>query len=91
VLAEVFGGDGVLVLLITLVMYGVSLWALVDACILSRAKWKRAGRSKSLWIIFFVVTLPFAPLGTLVGLCDFALTRPKVIRAIPRAKSDSVN
>jgi Protein of unknown function (DUF2516) len=82
VFGQVFGIDGILVLLIPLASLVVAVWALVDAAIRPGPAFEAAGQSKVLWIVLPIVGMfLFAIIGGVLGVVYLASIRPKVRRA----------
>jgi uncharacterized membrane protein YwzB len=77
-LAELFGQQGLIILLLP-VFLGVALWALIDAAIRPDAAFRAAGQSKVLWIILPIVGIfLFVIVGGILGVVYLAAIRPKV-------------
>jgi hypothetical protein len=67
-LGEIFGGDGLIILLFPISL-GLALWALIDAASRPGPTFKAAGQSKTLWIILPIVGIfLFAVVGGIVGM-----------------------
>jgi hypothetical protein len=78
--AAIFGPD--LLLVILPVVWGVPIWALVDAASRSRDAFYRAGSSKTTWIIVIAASAFFlGPVGMCVAAIYLLSVRPKVKRA----------
>ncbi len=80
-MAEVFGVDGLLVLLILLVpvSFGLVLWAVIDAAQRPEEAFRRAGQNKTLWIILSIVGLVVLGfVGGAVALVYLTAIRPRV-------------
>jgi hypothetical protein len=78
--SAIFGPD--LLLVILLVVWGVPIWALVDAASRSRDAFYRAGSSKTTWIIVIAASAFFlGPVGMCVAAIYLLSVRPKVKRA----------
>ena len=80
-LAEVFGIDG-LIILVPFVGLGVILWAVID--ILSRPgpQFRAVGSSKATWLIWIIVlSLLTGIIGWIVSIVYLTAIRPRVKRA----------
>ncbi len=82
--AEIFGVDGLIILILLLipVSFGLALWALIDAASRPDEAFRQAGQSKVLWIILPIVG--FVLLGfvaAILGIVYLAAIRPKVREA----------
>ena len=78
--AAIFGPDLLLVFL--LVVWGVPIWAIVDAASRSREAFYRAGSSKTAWIVVIAASAFFlGPVGMCLAAIYLLSIRPKVKRA----------
>jgi len=78
--AAIFGPD--LLLVILLVVWGLPLWAIVDAASKSREAFARAGSSKTGWIVVIAAAaLLLGPVGMFLAAIYLFWVRPKVNRA----------
>ncbi len=66
---------GLVELFLVLILVVPWLWVLYDALRWPGPAWKRAGRSKPVWIAFIVALAPFGVLAYLI------LTRPELVAA----------
>lgn len=79
-LAAIFGPDFLLVIL--LVVWGLPIWAIVDAASKSREAFSRAGSSKTGWIVVIVASaFLLGPVGMFLAAIYLLWVRPKVNRA----------
>ncbi len=80
--SDVFGADGVLVLLAIILPIAVALWALIDALVRPAWAFRAARQYKALWVILPIVGLwlAFIP-GGILGVVYLVAIRPKVRRA----------
>jgi Protein of unknown function (DUF2516) len=76
---EIFGLDGLIVLLVALASLGLAVWALADAAVRPGQAFKAAGQSKTLWILLPIVGIfVFSIVGGLLGVVYLVAIRPKV-------------
>ncbi len=67
-ISEIFGVDGLIILLLALASFGLALWALIDAAVRPGPAFKAAGQSKALWIILPIVGIfLFSIVGGILG------------------------
>ncbi len=75
----VFGGDGVLLLLIAVVLLVIPIWALIDALARPSGAFAAAGSSKGMWVALIVVTwLLTGIVGVILSLVYLTSIRPRV-------------
>ena len=55
-IAEVFGVDGLIILLVTVVTFAIPLWAVIDAIARPAAAFAAAGSSKGMWLALILVS-----------------------------------
>jgi hypothetical protein len=79
-LAETFGLDGaIIIVLVAVVGLALTLWALIDACTRPAAAFRAAGQNKTLWIILPIIGFfLFSIVGAVLGLVYLLAIRPKV-------------
>jgi hypothetical protein len=82
---EVFGGDGVLVLVVGVALLAIPLWALVDALSRPGGAFRAAGSSKGMWIALILVfwLLTGGVLGLVMAVVYLAAIRPRVRAVMP--------
>jgi hypothetical protein len=81
-LAEVFGPDG-LIVVIALVGLAIPLWAIIDAASRPTGAFRAAGSSKGMWISLIVVFWFFTGLiGLILAIVYLASIRPRVRAAL---------
>jgi hypothetical protein len=79
-LAAIFGPDLLVVTL--LLVWGVPIWAILDASSRSRAAFYRAGSSKTGWIVVIAASaFLLGPIGMCLAAIYLLWVRPKVKRA----------
>jgi hypothetical protein len=82
--SEIFGFDGLILVVVTLVGVAVPLWAIIDALIRPAAAFRAAGSSKALWVtLVLVLWLLTGVLGLLLAVVYLAAIRPRVRAATP--------
>ena len=87
-MAEIFGVDGIIILLFPLVSLVLAIWAIIDAASRPEPAFQRAGQSKVLWIILPIVGLFFFFIvGGILGIVYLAAIRPKVRAQMVPAES----
>jgi len=69
------------VLGLTIVGFGLPIWAIVHAARAPDAAWDAVGQSRATWIALLAVGLFLSPIGLLLALVYIATVRPKVHRA----------
>jgi hypothetical protein len=75
VLAEIFGPD----LLLILVLFVIPLWAIIDAATRPTPAWRAAGQSKPLWLSLIIgTTLLTGLIGVILSIVYLTVIRPKV-------------
>jgi hypothetical protein len=78
-LAEVFGADGLIVLVVVFIGFGVPLWAVIDAASRPSAAFAAARSSKALWIsliaVFWFLT---GIIGIVLAAVYLGAIRPRV-------------
>jgi hypothetical protein len=81
---EIFGADGVFVLLIALVALVIPIWALVDSISRPSGAFTAAGSSKGLWIALIVLFWLFTGIiGVVLSIVYLASIRPRVRAMMP--------
>jgi hypothetical protein len=76
---EVFGLDGIFVLVVVLVMLVIPIWALVDSIARPSGAFSAAGSSKGLWVALIAITwLLTGIVGTVLSVVYLASIRPRV-------------
>lgn len=81
---EIFGLDGLFVLLIALVTLIVPIWALVDSISRPRRAFTAAGSSKGMWIALIVLFWLFTGIiGVVLSVVYLASIRPRVKAVMP--------
>jgi Na+-driven multidrug efflux pump len=77
----IFGPDLIVVLLIMVILWGVPIWAVVDAASHTSGSFRAAGSSKALWITLLIVFMFFfAPVGIILAFVYLVSVRPRVRR-----------
>lgn len=83
------GAPELLILLLTVVPYGVIVWGIVDAATRPEWAWQAAGQSKVLWIVLQVIGLFLCLVGVILSVAYLVAIRPQVARqqdlAVPPA------
>jgi hypothetical protein len=83
-LGEIFGVDGIIILLLLPISFVVALWALIDASIRPEPAFRAVGQSKVLWIVLPIVGIfLFVVIGGILGVVYLVAIRPKVKLAQP--------
>jgi hypothetical protein len=81
---EIFGLDGLFVLLIALVTLVVPIWALVDSISRPTVAFTAAGSSKGMWIALIVLFWLFTGIiGVVLSIVYLASIRPRVKAVMP--------
>ena len=76
---EIFGGQGLIVLVVALIGLAVPIWALVDAVLRPAAAFAAAGSSKGLWIALIIVfSLVTGIIGFVLAIVYLVSIRPRV-------------
>ncbi len=76
---EIFGGDGLILLVIGPLSLVISIWALVDASSRPSGAFAAAGSSKGMWIALIVISwLLTLIVGLLLSIVYLASIRPRV-------------
>jgi hypothetical protein len=77
----IFGPDLIVVVIVVFTLWGVPIWAIVDAASRTPASFTAAGSSKTLWITLMLVFMFFfAPLSIILAFVYLVSVRPKVRR-----------
>jgi hypothetical protein len=77
-----FGPDILIVLtvlILLLALFGLSIWAIIDASLHSKRDFFEAGSSKVAWIIVIAIFTVFFGFGTLIAIYYLIRVRPKVL------------
>lgn len=72
------GAPELLILLLTVVPYGVIIWGIVDSASRPDWAWQQSGQNKTLWVVLQVVGLFFCLIGFILALIYLTTIRPKV-------------
>jgi hypothetical protein len=81
---EVFGLDGIFILLIAIAMLVIPIWALVDSIARPSAAFSAAGSSKGMWVTLIAITwLLTGIIGTVLSVVYLASIRPRVRAVMP--------
>jgi len=79
VTGEVFGADGLIILVIALVTLVIPIWALIDAISRPGGAFVAAGSSKGMWIALIVLFWLFTGVvGVILSVVYLASIRPRV-------------
>jgi hypothetical protein len=79
VTAEIFGEQGLIIVLLVVGSLVAALWALIDAATRPESDFRAAGQSKVLWIVLPIVGIfLFTFGGGVLGIVYLATIRPKV-------------
>lgn len=82
--SEIFGLDGVIILIIALVALIVPIWALVDSISRPSGAFTAAGSSKGMWVALIVVFWFFTGIiGVILSIVYLASIRPRVKAVMP--------
>lgn len=82
--SEIFGLDGVIILIIALVALVVPIWALVDSISRPSGAFTAAGSSKGMWVALIVVFWFFTGIvGVILSIVYLASIRPRVKAVMP--------
>ena len=76
--SEIFGPDLLIVVAIPLVLFGLSIWAIVDVSSHSKPDFYEVGSSKVAWIIVIALFTFFYGFGSLIAIFYLIRVRPKV-------------
>ncbi len=75
----IFGGDGILLLLIVVAMLIIPIWALIDAIARPSGAFAAAGSSKGMWVALIAITwLLTGIIGTILAIVYLASIRPRI-------------
>jgi len=75
----IFGGDGLIVLVIALVTLVIPVWALIDSISRPSGAFTAAGSSKGMWIALIVLFWLFTGIvGVILSVVYLASIRPRV-------------
>jgi hypothetical protein len=81
---EIFGLDGLIVLVIALITLVVPIWALVDSISRPAGAFTAAGSSKGMWIVLIVLFWFFTGIiGLVLSIVYLASIRPRVKAVMP--------
>ncbi len=76
---EIFGLDGIILLVIAIVMLVIPIWALVDSIARPTSAFSAANSSKGMWVALITVTwLLTGIIGTVLSVVYLASIRPRV-------------
>lgn len=76
---EIFGVDGLIILLVAVVSLVIPLWAVVDAISRPGAAFSAAGSSKGMWLALILVSWIFTGIiGLVLAVVYLASIRPRV-------------
>jgi len=79
VTSEIFGVDGVIILVIALIALVLPIWALIDAISRPSGAFSAAGSSKGMWIALIVLFWVFTGIiGAVLSIVYLASIRPRV-------------
>jgi hypothetical protein len=79
VIGEIFGADGLIILVVALVGLVVPIWAVVDASSRPGAAFTAAGSSKGMWLALILVFWIFTGvIGLILAVVYLASIRPRV-------------
>jgi len=79
VFGEIFGVDGLIILLVAVVSLVIPLWAVVDAISRPGAAFSAAGSSKGMWLALILVSWIFTGIiGLVFAVVYLASIRPRV-------------
>jgi hypothetical protein len=79
VTADIFGADGLIILVIVLVTLIIPIWALVDAISRPSGAFVAAGSSKGMWIALIVLFWLFTGIvGVVLSVVYLASIRPRI-------------
>lgn len=77
--SEIFGVDGLIVLLVALVAVVIPIWALVDSISRPSGAFVAAGSSKGMWIALIVFFWLFTGIvGVILSIVYLSAIRPRV-------------
>jgi hypothetical protein len=78
-IGEIFGIDGLIILIVALVGLVIPIWALVDAISRPGAAFTAAGSSKGMWLALILVFWIFTGVvGFILSIVYLASIRPRV-------------
>jgi Protein of unknown function (DUF2516) len=76
---EIFGADGLIIVIVALVMIVLPIWALIDSISRPSGAFSAAGSSKGMWVALIVVTwLLTGIIGAILSIVYLASIRPRV-------------
>ncbi len=76
---EIFGLDGIIILVVAIVMLVLPIWALVDSIARPSSAFSAANSSKGMWVALIVITwLLTGIIGTVLSVVYLASIRPRV-------------
>ena len=76
---EIFGADGLIVLVVALVTLVIPIWALIDSISRPTGAFAAAGSSKGMWITLIVLFWLFTGIvGVVLSIVYLASIRPRV-------------
>ena len=76
--SEIFGPDLLIVGAFTFVLFGLSIWAIIDVSSHSKRDFYEAGSSKVAWIVVIALFTFFYGFGCLIAIYYLIRVRPKV-------------
>lgn len=88
--SEVFGPDILIVAAVPLVLFGLSIWAIVDVSSHSKRDFYEAGSSKVAWIIVIALFTFFYGFGSLIAVFYLIRVRPQV-RMVEARQTESLS
>ena len=88
--SEIFGPDLIIVAVLPLVVFGLSIWAIVDVSSHSKRDFYEAGSSKTAWIVMIALFTLLYGFGCLIAIYYLIRVRPKV-RMIEIRQSESLS
>lgn len=77
---EIFGPNLLVVGFIFFILFGCSIWAIIDASSHSKRDFYEAGSSKVAWIVVIAVFTLFFSFGCLIAIYYLIRVRPRVRR-----------
>ncbi|MHB8379762.1 MAG: DUF2516 family protein [Acidimicrobiales bacterium] len=86
----IFGPDLLIIAAIPLVLFGLSIWAIVDVSSHSKGDFYQAGSSKVAWIIVIALFTFFYGFGSFIAIFYLIRVRPKV-RKVEARSPESFN
>jgi hypothetical protein len=75
------GGALAIFVIVGLVLFGITVWGVVDALQRPDAVWAAAGQNKTTWVVLMIVLAFLCGLGWVVALIYLLSIRPKLIAA----------